>query len=712
MTNRKRPHKGGTRNEFPGTATNVVQARDIQGDLHLYAAPATNLLVPRQLPADDGLFTGRDSDLAILDDLLNRADRPSAMVISAVAGAAGVGKTALAVHWAHRVRHLFAGGDLYVNLRGYDSGPSLIPQQALDSFLRALGVLPDRIPQELEAQSALFRTLLHARRMLVVLDNANSADQVRPLLPASPECLVVVTSRSQMAGLAARDGARRMTLSVLPTHEAVALLRRIIGADRVDIEPEAAIELASRCVCLPLALRIAGEHAAGHPQAKLADVAGGPGYDRLDALATLGDERTAVREVFSWSYRALQPRTARVFRLLGTYPGQDMSIPVVAALAGTSLAEARRLLDTLSDVHLLEQASPARYRFHDLLRLYAAECACADESAEDLQAAARRALVWYLQTADAANRIMIPRSRDAALEPAEGFPRPLDFDSTSQAMSWCETERSNLIAAVRQAADIGESSIAWELAAALWSFFTLSKHWSDWITTYEIALTAARNLQTRRGEVSILNGLGVAHWELRRFDLALSFYNQALTISDEVGDRLGEGRTLNNIGDVHWSLGRFDEADDYYRRSLVLRRETGDRWGEANTLHNLSDNYRDRQRFGEAIDCYQQALVIWQETGDRWGEGATLSNLGSAYQRLGQLDKALDYYQRSLVLRRETCDRWGEADTLNCMGEVLSATGRAEAARECFQQALAILDSLGAPRAAEVRGRLQSPMPS
>lgn len=719
MTGREPSREGGTHNEFPGTADNVVQARDVYGDLHVHtpSTPSTpSLPVPRQLPRDITIFTGRGTDLARLDDLLDRAiaDQSSAgVLISAVVGPAGVGKSALVVHWGHRVRDRFPDGDLFVNLRGYDPGPPLTPQQALDGFLRALDVMPERIPHELDAQEGLFRTLVNGRRMLLVLDNASSADQVRPLLPDSPGCMVVVTSRSQLSGLAARDGAHRMTLDMLPPREAVTLLRLIIGKDRVDAEPEAVAELAGRCVYLPLALRIAAERAAIRPQVKLADLAADltAEHGRLDALAIPDDEATQVRGVFSWSYRALPAQAARAFRLLGLHGGPDISIPAAAALTGASMAGAQRLLDTLTSVHLLEQATPARYRFHDLLRVYANECARGEAPDEDRHAAVHRALVWYLRTADAADRVLIPRNRHLALESLQESCRPLAFADSSQALAWCEAERANLVAAIYQATDIGEYDIAWKLAAALWSFFTLRKYWADWIGTYQAALQAAKILRDKQGEISTLNGLGVAHWELRQFDEALNYYNQALALCRESDDPWGEGRTLNNIGDVHWSLGRFDEAHDCYVQSLTLRQETGDRWGEANTLHNLSDNYRDLRRLDEALDCYRQALAVWREIGDRWGEGATLNGLGSVYQTLGRFDEALNCYQRSLGLRGETGDRWGEADTLNRIGEVLSSTGRPDAARKFFQQALAIFNDLGAPKAAEIRDRLQPQAP-
>jgi tetratricopeptide (TPR) repeat protein len=714
MTRREPPREDRTHNEFPGTVGKVVQARDIHGNLRVLTPSASSLSVPRQLPRDIATFTGRETDLAWLDNLLGRitTEQQSAEVmISAVVGAAGVGKSTLVVHWAHKVRDRFPDGDLFVNLRGYDPGPPLTPEQALEGFLLALDVQPERIPHRLDAQEGLFRTLLNGRRMLIVLDNASSADQVRPLLPDSPGCMVVITSRSQLSGLVARDGAHRLTLEMLSPHEAVTLLRLIIGTDRVDAEPEAVAELIDRCACLPLTLRIAAERVAIRPHVRLSDLAADlmAEDDRLDALTICDDEATQVRHVFSWSYRALPGQTARAFRFLGLHEGPDIGIPAAAALTGTTMAEARRLLDALTSMHLLEQAVPTRYRFHDLLRLYAKECARAETPDEDRRTAIRQLLTWYLQTADAADHVLIPRGHHVSLESTQESCRPMVFADSSRALSWCEAERANLLAAIHQAIDMGEYDIAWKLPAALWSFFTLRKHWTDWITTYGTGLEAANISNDRRGEISMLNGLGVAYWELRRFDDALTYYNRALVLCRENGDPRDEGRTLNNIGDVHWSLGRFGEAHDCYLRSLTLRREAGDQWGEANTLHNLSDNYRDMGRWDEALKCYEQALAVWRKIGDRWGEGATLNGLGSVHQSLGRWDEAIDCYQRSFSLRRETGDRWGEADTLNRISEVLSSTGQPDAARKYLRQALAILDDLGAPKATEIRDRLQIP---
>jgi len=377
---------------------------------------------PRQLPMDVPYFTGRASEITQLDGVLmtqTADDRPRAVVISAIDGTAGVGKTALAVHWAHQVQHRFPDGQLHINLRGYDAGPAVTPDEALNRFLRALGVSSARIPTELDERAALYRSLLVGRRMLILLDNAATSQQVRPLLPGSPGCQVVVTSRSSLSGLVVREGARRITLDALRPDDALVLLRQLIGPNRTDAERPAAAELARLCAFLPLALRIAAERAASSPHTTLADLVREltDEHHRLELLAT-DDEATTVRAVFSYSYGNLDPDHARAFRLLSLHPGPDISTPAAAALIGVSLTCARQLLDALRHAHLIESVSHDRYRFHDLLRLYATERANVEETEQDRTTAIRRVLSWYLHAADAADRAPIvyvfhskPRSR-------------------------------------------------------------------------------------------------------------------------------------------------------------------------------------------------------------------------------------------------------------------------------------------------------------
>lgn len=388
--------KAAARNEANVVTAGAVVQADSIGQVSLSSAPV-DVPRPAQLPPDVSSFTGRVEDLATLDSLFGHGRSaagpgPMAVVITTIAGAGGIGKTALAVHWAHRVRSGFPDGQLYVNLRGYGPGPAMSPGHALDGFLRALGMPGEAVPTDVAAMTASFRSLVADRRVLVILDNAVTADQVRPLLPGTPTCAVVVTSRNKMSGLVAHDGARRVTLDQLTPREAGQLLRDVIGPSRADAEPGAVAELGRFCDFIPLALRVAADRVAARPHLRISglvrDLA--EEHRRLDVLSTGDDDPTTLRSVFSWSYRTLPPETARAFRLLGLHPGFTISTAAAAALTGTATADAGRHLDALAGVHLLTEVDRQRYQVHDLLRAYAAERAAADEPPVERQVALRR----------------------------------------------------------------------------------------------------------------------------------------------------------------------------------------------------------------------------------------------------------------------------------------------------------------------------------
>ncbi len=667
----------------------------------------------RQLPGDVAHFTGRFAELATLDALIQEeAARPAAMVISAVAGTAGVGKTALAVHWAHRVRDRFPDGQLFVNLHGYDPGPPMTSEQALEEFLRALGVPTQRIPAGLEARASLYRSLLDGRRVLIVLDNATSAEQVRPLLPGSPTCRVVVTSRSRLSGLIARDGASRIALDLLPPAEALALLRDVIGTARVTAEPEATAELASRCAYLPLALRIAAERAVTHPHVTLAELAGELAVerDRLDLLATAekNDETTAVRAVFSWSYRALSSEAARAFRLLGLHTGPDISTPAAAALTNTTPAQAQRLLETLVGTHLVEETGRDRYRFHDLLRVYAAECARAEEIGHDCDAAVQRVLIWYLHTGDAADRILNPHRPRVSLDNPGVACSPLEFTTYDQALDWCEAERANLVAAIRQAAETDEHVIAWKLPLALWGFFNLRKHWADLIATHRIGLAAARHIHDRRGEAWTLGALGMPYLDLGRYEEASDNFQHALSLSREIGSQWGEAMALVGLGASCFYRGRYEEAFDHSQHALLICQEIDDPWSRTFALLNIGAVHRKLQRFEDALDYFQRALDVACPAHDRSGEAMALHNLGATYRDLQRFEYALEHFHRACTIFRQIKDRWGEARTLRHIGDTLQNLNQIEAAIISWHQALPIFEDLGdSATAAKVRAELE-----
>jgi tetratricopeptide (TPR) repeat protein len=674
---------GGTRNALSGSADNVVQAREIQGGVHVHQPRVSSLPAPRQLPADVTFFTGRDAELGRLDDLLDRGE-PAAVVISAIAGTGGMGKTSLAVHWAHRVRERFPDGELYVNLRGYDPGPPVTPDQALDGFLRALDVPAEKIPRDVDAQAGLYRSLLAGRRMVVVLDNAATSDQVRPLLPGSATCVVVVTSRSQLAGLVARDGAHRLTLNVLPPEDAVTLLRCAVGPDRVDAEPEAAAEVARHCGYLPLALRIAAERAAARTHLRLADLAEelAVEHDRLDVLTADDDEVTGVRAVFSWSYHALAPETARVFRLLGLHPGPDVGVASAAALTGSTTTAVRRQLAALTSAHLLTETRRDRYQFHDLLRAYATERAALDESPDECANATHRVLAWYLHTAHAALYALYPQHPEIPLDPLTVTCQPLTFTHRDQALQWFDTEHANLMAAIQLAADVGQYAVAWQLPNAMDTFLGLCYRWADQITSHQLGLAAAVHIHDQRGGIWALAHLSETYMEIGRFDETLPLAPRGLSIAREIGDRWNGGGSLNRLGRLHFHFGRFDYAANHYQQALVLYREVNHRRNEGVALRNLAELARAQLHFEQDITYARDSLAICREINDAMLEAFALHILGLAYHDLRQFHEATDHFQQSLAIYRELSNRHSAAQTLHHLGETLRATGQFSEARE------------------------------
>jgi tetratricopeptide (TPR) repeat protein len=688
------------RNSFFGNAEAAIQAGGIHGGVHIHQSRDRILPIPRQLPFDVPDFTGRVEELRRLDAFLTTG---KTVMICAILGAPGIGKTAMAVHWAHRESARFPEGQLYVNLRGFDASPPMPAQQALDAFVRALGVAPERIPERLDELAALYRSLLASRRILVVLDNAVDFGQVRPLLPGSPTCAVVVTSRNRLAGLVAGASAHRITLDVLPTADAVALLGATVGSDRLAVEPEAATELAKLCARLPLALRIAAERVAISPYWTISDLVGqfAAEQHRLDLLTATDNGHDAVRAAFSWSYRELPAVAASMFRRLSWHPGHEFGVSAAAELADVSEHDARQALEVLVDAHLVTQVGRERYRFHDLVRLYAAERAEADETASDRKAGVRRLLLWYLHMADAADHLLTRRSYCVPLDHTETDARPDPFVDQRQATDWCERERINLMAAIQLAADSGEHSITWRIPVALWGFFFLRKHWRDWINALTIGLASARRIRDRRGEAWVLHSLREAKFSMHQTDEATEYVQQALTIFRDISDPWGIREALSNLGYSHRLHGRPDEALDHLRHALILWRQTDDRWGQAWTLHSLGETYTDLGQWEDAAHSLREALGLFEEIGHRQAEGFALSNLGYVHLGTKQFAIAIDRFQRAMVAHDEVGDRWSAARTMTGLGTAHHATGATKAASEYWRKALAICNDLDDQPAAE-----------
>ena len=701
------------------------------------ASGSAPLPVPAQLPSDVHGFTGRNDELDELDRLLiKEGDQSTAVVISAVAGTAGVGKTALAVRWAHRVRDAFPDGQLYVDLRGYGPDRPIPAEKALARFLTNLGVAGPDIPLDVDDRAARYRTEINRRRMLVVLDNAASVEQIRPLLPGTPTCSVVVTSRDSLPGLVALHGGCRLDVDLLPLPDAVTLLHKLIG-ERVEAEPEAATTLATQCARLPLALRVAAELATSRPTTPLADLVRelADQAQRLQRLDAGGDPRAAVRVVFSWSYKHLPADAARAFRLAGLHPGSDLDVYAAAALTNTSVDGARRSLDVLLRAHLVHLTGPGRYGTHDLLRAYACDLANSQESEADRRTALTRLFDYYLAAAASARDARSPaeRRQRPRISPA-GSPTPPVADPAA-ALAWLDAERPNLAAVCTHTAAHGWPGHTIGLATTLFRYLDSGAHFPDALSIHTDARNAASQTGDHAAEAYALANLGVVHMRQGRYEQAAEHYQGALPLFRETGDRVGEARTLTHLGLVNWRQGRYQQAAERHRQALTRYRETGTRVGEANALSNLGLVSWRQGRYGEAAEGHRQALILYRETGHRFGEANALANLGVVYLRQGRYEQAADdlrhaltlfretgnrvgvgyalanlgvvnlrqgrYEQaaddlrRALTVFRETGDRDGEAEALNRMGETLHATGQSEQARAQHAAALALAVETG-----------------
>jgi DNA-binding SARP family transcriptional activator/Tfp pilus assembly protein PilF len=656
--------------------------------------------VPRELPPSVPDFTGRSAELAALTKLLDRPGQqvPGAVVISAIGGTAGVGKTALAVHWAHKVAGRFPDGQLYVNLHGYDPGQPKPTVHALAGFLRSLGVPGQDIPPEEDERAARYRSLLAGKRMLVVLDNARSAEQVRPLLPGTPSCTVLVTSRDALAGLTARDGATRLDLDVLPLQDAVALLRALTGT-RAAAEPAAAAELADLCCRLPLALRVAAELAAARPAMPLAELTGELAdlRTRLDLLEAGGDPPTEVRTVFSWSYRHLDAAAARTFRLLGLHPGPDLEPHAAAALTRATVPQARRTLDALARAHLIQPAAPNRYGMHDLLRGYARELSTSLDGAQEQHAALTQLFDHYLHAAATAMDTLSPAGRYSQ-PPIPQPPTPVPpLADLAAARQWLDAERAVLVAVAGHSAARGWPGHATRLAATLATYLFNGGHLPEALILFSHALGAARHAGDRAAEAMALKQIGDVDFLQSRFQQAADHYQQALALFRSAGDKAGVARTLSGMGVAETELGRYEEAARHQREAIAICHDIGNRFGEARSLGNLGWVRQRQGRYQEAAGYHQQALALSHELGDREGEALTLTRLGGINLRLGRYQHATGPLQQALTMFRDMGNRAEEAEALAMLGHVYAGLGRYQQAAGNFEQALAVYREIGDP---------------
>jgi DNA-binding SARP family transcriptional activator/Flp pilus assembly protein TadD len=649
-----------------------------------------------QLPADTASFTGRRSELAdlltLVPDISTTGDATGGVVmICAVDGMAGVGKTALAVHAAHRLAARFPDGCLFIDLHGYtrqvapvEAGP------ALERLLRALGVPSEQIPPDLDDRAALYRTRLAGKRMLVVLDNARTAEQVRPLLPGEIGCRVVVTSRRRLTAL---DEARPLTVDLLPLADAVALFGKVAGAGRVTGHADTVERLVELCGRLPLAIRIAAARLRARPAWTVPHLA-----DQLaDQHATLGeldDGERSVAAAFTLSYRDLTGDQQRMFRRLGLHPGADTDRYAAAALAGLSLARVSRLLEDLLDAHLLTQAVPGRYRFHDLVRAYAADLTNTGDDQDERRAAVTGLFDHYLATAAAAMDTLHPAEQHRRPRiPAPDSPTPPLADSAA-AHAWLDAERANLVAACAHTAAHGWPGHTTRLAAILSRYLDVGGHYLDALTIHTHARDAAGHTGDRAAEAAALTSIGLVYLRLTRYPEAVRQLERALVLERQIGDQVGEARTLSSLGLVEQRLGRFRRAAARHRVALSLVHKLGDRFAEAGVSINLAMDERLLGRYPAAVDHLLHALEIFRQLDNRLGEATALNNLGATHARQGLLRQAIDEHLRALALSREIGFQDGMAHALTNLGEVYRRQGRYLQAVDHHQQARALFDAL------------------
>ncbi|MFF5445518.1 helix-turn-helix domain-containing protein [Streptomyces sp. NPDC012888] len=667
--------------------------------------PRSIILTPAQLPTATARFAGRSQALDQLHALSDSAPQDAALTI-AIDGPAGAGKTALAVQYAHHVAAHYPGGVLYTDLQGWGlTDEPLDPGHVLERHLVAFGVPAESIPPAIEERAALLRTVVAGRQVLMVLDNARDAAQVRPLLPGSPGCTALITSRRRLTGLAVSAGAHRVEVGPMAPGESVALLRTAIGQLRSDAEPAALEALAERCGHLPLALRIAAETLSLRPHrtiaAAVADLAG---QGRLDALAADDDPSLAIRTVLTCSYRALDPEVARALRYLGIHPGRVIHPATAAELLDRPPAVTERLLDALVATHLLEETGPSEYQLHDLVRDYAAERAAAEETADERRKAIRRLATWFMYSVDAACYALAPQR---PIELLENPPQDaLTFKTADDARQWCDSVEDLVVPLVKAAAEQGLTA-AWQIPARLWNWLLLRKPWTLWIASHEAGLAAATSAGDVQGQAWVAMNLGEAYRQSGHFALARQHVLESLTIRRSLGDVHGQAWAETCLGFTATDEADYETAVAHFRRGCDLFAEVGDEHGRYVVMASLAEasGYLGAP---DADQLFETALDLTEQRGDRYAAGTLWARRAGVQQSNGRLDAALQCLDQSITYRRDADDEWGIADALDRRGQILSDLGRSDEACRSWEEARSAFERLGDPRATYLADRLSS----
>ncbi|KAB8184305.1 tetratricopeptide repeat protein [Nonomuraea phyllanthi] len=647
-------------------------------------------LLPRQLPADIVRFTGRGDSLRELDRIL--PDEPSAVTIAVITGAPGIGKTALATRWGHHHVSRFTDGQLYIDLHGHSPGEPVTSMQALHQLLYGLGVAQDAIPHGTAEREALYRSLLADRRLLLVLDNAAGAEQLRPLLPGSSRCKVVVTSRDSLRGLTATHDVHMLTLDVMSDDEAMALLTTILGDERVSHEKEALESLVRLCGCLPLALRLAAAHLLGQPSLSISDfVTAFVGQDRLTALDIEGDPRVGVRHAFRLSYEGLGATARRTFRMMGLHPGPNIGIDEIIVMAGEPRNDIGSALNALMNAHLISRDVSGRYVLHDLVWLFARELSDAHDSERLRLSALSRLFDWLLHAVKAAMNHIYPSTLSHTLRCPEPVHELPVFDGFDSASAWLELRYPMLLSTVDHAVRHGYNAHVWQLVELLDYFFYLRNRIDDWLAGLRTALEAVRQVKDQDGEGRILNALGMAHLMAGHVREGIDYQQHALDLSRTVGDPMGEAYSLYRIGYSRLWIGEFHQAIADSSGAVGLYRQLQNKRGQILATVALGIAYLRVGRLEEALSSLRECLAFDRADGNRSDEGYTLTLLGDVYDSLGDSAMALDCFEHAVRLNREIGQCRFEASALNGIGRVYRVQGRLAESLDLHLRALALI---------------------
>ncbi|WP_181871026.1 ATP-binding protein [Sphaerisporangium album] len=661
---------------------------------------------PAQLAHAPAVFIGRHAELARLDGFLEGQEHsPDSPALVVIAGLGGVGKSSLALKWLHGIRHHYGDGQLYADLRASAPDSPVSPGEVLERFLRALGIAPQYVPAVLDEQATLFRSATAGRRLIIMLDDAFSAAQVRAVLPASGGSLVVVTTRRRLSGLVV-DGARVLDLDPLSHDDALGLLGRMVGTERTHAEPEEARELVTLCGRLPIAVCASAARLALRPRWPIRRLVGElSGATRRLSLMSADDD-ISPQAAFDVSYGSLGDDEARLYRMLGLHPGADFGSGVAAAAGDIDQPEAFRLLDELAGASLVQEEGDDRFRLHELLRLHAHAKAEDIDTDEERRAAFTRIAHWYLRAAVAADRVVLPGRWHVGPLYAQAPPSYVTFEEPAQALDWLESELPNLRAVVVGAHERKLHDLAWWTCESLWAVFLNRKHYSTWVETHELGLASARESEDPRAVPRMLLALATAYLNLQEFRRAAEMCRQAAALAHASGHDLGEASALDSLGVAHLGMGEPEEAMARFEQALAIHRRIGQSRGVALLTRRMGEASRDLGRYDEAVRWFLDAYSLFGALSERYNQTRVLSGLGRTHLLAGRPADAVESLTEALSLAEAIGARYEQADIGSSLAEALARTGDRAGALGRLARAAEIFTELGAPRREDVLRRL------